>query len=76
MKFTDSKIRALNPRSTRYELWEMGAKGFGLRISPHGRKSWVFMYWFEGVQRRVTFGIYPEITLEKPILPTQKRENN
>ncbi|MDC0946995.1 Arm DNA-binding domain-containing protein [Nitrospinaceae bacterium] len=50
MKFTDSKIRALKPRSTRYELWEMGAKGFGLRISPHGRKSWVFMYWFEGVQ--------------------------
>lgn len=23
------------------------------------------MYWFEGVQRRVTFGVYPEITLEK-----------
>ena len=65
MKFTDAKIRALKPKSSRYEIWEGGRNGFGIRISPHGRKSWVFMYWFEGAQKRMTFGIYPEMTLEK-----------
>ena len=65
MKFTDAKIRALKPKSSRYEVWEGGRNGFGIRISPHGRKSWVFMYWFEGTQKRMTFGVYPEMTLEK-----------
>ena len=65
MKFTDAKIRALKPKSSRYEVWEGGRNGFGIRISPHGRKSWVFMYWFEGMQKRMTFGVYPEMTLEK-----------
>jgi integrase len=65
MKFTDAKIRALKPKSSRYEVWEGGRNGFGIRISPHGRKSWVFMYWFERMQKRMTFGVYPEMTLEK-----------
>jgi integrase len=65
MKFTDAKIRSLKPKSSRYEIWEGGRNGFGIRISPHGRKSWVFMYWFEGMQKRMTFGVYPEMTLEK-----------
>ena len=65
MKFTDAKIRALKPKTSRYEVWETGRNGFGVRVSPHGRKSWVFMYWFEGMQKRMTFGIYPEMTLEK-----------
>jgi len=65
MKFTDAKIRALKPKSSRYEVWEGGRNGFGIRMSPHGRKSWVFMYWFEGMQKRMTFGVYPEMTLEK-----------
>ena len=65
MKFTDAKIRALKPKSSRYEVWEGGRNGFGIRISPHGRKNWVFMYWFEGMQKRMTFGVYPEMTLEK-----------
>ena len=65
MKFTDAKIRALKPKTSRYEVWETGRNGFGIRVSPHGRKSWVFMYWFEGMQKRMTFGVYPEMTLEK-----------
>ena len=63
MVFTDAKIKALKPKSSRYELWEQGRKGFGIRISPHGRKSWVFMYWVDGVQKRMTFGIYPAMPL-------------
>ena len=63
MVFTDAKIKALKSKSARYELWEQWRKGFGIRISPHGRKSWVFMYWVDGVQKRMTFGIYPAMPL-------------
>ena len=63
MVFTDAKIKALKPKSARYEVWEQGRKGFGIRVSPHGRKGWVFMYWVDGVQKRMTFGIYPAMPL-------------
>jgi integrase len=63
MVFTDAKIKALKPKSSRYELWEQGRKGFGIRVSPHGRKSWVFMYWVDGVQKRMTFGVYSAMPL-------------
>ena len=63
MVFTDAKIKALKPKSVRYEVWEEGRKGFGIRVSPIGRKSWVFMYWVEGLQKRMTFGVYPAMPL-------------
>jgi integrase len=63
MVFTDAKIKALKPKSARYEVWEQGRKGFGIRVSPHGRKGWVFMYWVDGVQKRMTFGVYPTMPL-------------
>jgi len=58
MKFTDRSIRALKPKAERYEVWEDNGKGLGIRVSPTGRKSWVFMYRFNGKARRMTFGVY------------------
>lgn len=63
MKFTDSRIRAFRPRTNRYEIWETGRKGFGLRVAPTGRKSWIFLYRFHGKARRMTLGVYPRINL-------------
>ena len=65
MKLTDSKIKALKPKLERYEEWEDNGKGFGVRISPSGRKSWIYMYRFEGRARRMTIGVYPKMTLAK-----------
>jgi len=42
MKFTGRGIAALKPKSERYEVWENGRAGFGLRVTPKGKKSWVF----------------------------------
>jgi len=61
MKFTDPKIRNLKPGPERYEEWE--GNGLGIRVSPRGLKSWVFLYRFEGKPRRMTLGRYPEVTL-------------
>jgi len=57
MKFTDRKIKNLKPNKDRYEVWE--GNGLGIRVAPSGRKSWIFMYRFEGKARRMTIGTYP-----------------
>jgi len=61
MKFTDTKIRNLKSKSTRYEIWE--GNGLGLRVSPTGRKSWIYVYHYKGASRRMTFGTYPAISV-------------
>ncbi|MFZ5447055.1 MAG: tyrosine-type recombinase/integrase [Thermodesulfobacteriota bacterium] len=60
-KFTDKKIQNLKPKAQRYEEWE--GNGFGVRVSPKGIKSFVFIYRFEGKPRRLTLGNYPTMTL-------------
>jgi integrase len=62
-KLTDARIRALRPRKARYEVWD--GRGFGVRVAPSGRKSFVFVYRFNGRPRRLTLGIYPAISLAK-----------
>jgi integrase len=59
--FTDRKIQALRPRSTRYEVTEPG--GLWLRVTSNGVKSWCFRYRIGGMHRRMVFGGYPEVTL-------------
>ena len=58
MRMTDIGIRTLKPKAQRYERWEDGRTGFGVRVSPSGRKTFVYMYWRNGKARRMTLGIY------------------
>ena len=63
MRFTDRGIATLKPKAARYEVWEVGRTGFGVRVAPSGRRSWVFMYRFNGKARRMTLGSYPSVGL-------------
>lgn len=63
MRLTEQQIQSLKPESGRYEVWETNRKGFGLRVSPAGRKSFIFLYRFQGRSRRMTFGVYPKKSL-------------
>ncbi len=63
MRLTDKGIAALKPKAERYEVWEDGRTGLGVRVSPKGRKSWIFMYRFDGKARRMTLGTYPALSL-------------
>ena len=63
MRFTDRGVKALKPRDTRYEVFEDGRKGLGLRISPRGGKSWVFVYRRNGKLSRITVGAYPDTSV-------------
>ena len=61
-KFTDAKIRNLKPKAYRYEVWE-GDTGLGVRVSPAGTKTWLYMYRYEGRARRITLGRYPALSV-------------
>ena len=63
MKFTDKTISSIKPKSERFEVWETNGKGFGLRVSPAGKKSWIYLYRFDGRARRLTIGEYPKMPL-------------
>lgn len=63
MRFTDKSIRALAPKEQRFTCWEDGSTGLGVRVGTTGKRTWVFIYRFEGVPRRMTLGVFPKVGL-------------
>jgi len=75
MKWTDTKIKAIKAKPERFIEWEPGRTGLGLRISPAGRKSFIYMYRFQGRPRMMTLGPYPRIGLAKArLMAAESRE--
>ena len=62
-KLTDRAVRLLKPGDGRFEVWDSSTPGFGIRVSPAGRKSFIYLYRFEGRARRMTLGVYPRMSL-------------
>jgi len=61
---TDRTVAGVKPPARgRLDLWDAEMPGFGLRISPAGRRSWQVMYRFEGRKRRLTLGTFPALPL-------------
>jgi integrase len=66
-KLTDITVQNLKAGSKRYIEWE--PHGLGVRVTPKGVKSFVFVYRFEGRLRMMTLAneagktTYPDITL-------------
>jgi hypothetical protein len=63
LKFTVRGIEALKPKTKRYDMLEPEGHGFGVRVAPSGRKSWIYLYHYGGRLRRMTLGTYPNMTL-------------
>ena len=59
--FTDTYIKGMKPRATRYEEYE-GA-GFGIRVTPNGIKSWIYRYKIADKTDKLTLGHYPAMSL-------------
>jgi integrase len=63
IRFTDKAIANLRPQAVRYEVWDKQRPAFGIRVGESGKKSWFFVYHFNGKARRVTLGQYPQMAL-------------
>jgi len=62
-KLSSRTIESLQPRAQRYQVWDALLPGFGLRVSPNGRKTWFAMARAGGRLTRHTIGTFPTISL-------------
>ncbi|MEQ9261912.1 MAG: tyrosine-type recombinase/integrase [Owenweeksia sp.] len=65
--FTDVAIRNLKPEDKRVTWWAQGMPGFGIRVTPKGRKTFIY-YYYHADQKRYrtkTYGIYPKYSLAR-----------
>ena len=61
MKLTDKMIKGLPaPERGNRIVYDDSVRGFGLRVTAAGVKSFVLTYWSAGRQRRYTIGRYPD----------------
>lgn len=57
----------------KHVVWDSEMTGFGLRLYPSGKKSFVLSYRHNGVKREYTIGQYGKITLDQARKLAQKR---
>ena len=56
---TNKTVEALKPKAKRYEVRDTYCPGFGVRVTPKGRKTFFVAYRYGTEQRRSTIGIHP-----------------
>lgn len=61
IKLTDTKLKALKPSGKVQKLSDGG--GLYIHVSPAGGKLWRLFYRFDGKQKTLALGKYPEVSL-------------
>jgi integrase len=62
MPLTDIKIRSAKRQHKTYKLFDSG--GLYLEVTAAGAKYWRWKYRFAGKEKRLAFGVYPDVTLK------------
>lgn len=60
---TDAALRNAKPQAKAYKLADGG--GLYLEILPTGGKSWRLKYRIDGKEKRLVFGLWPEVSLKR-----------
>lgn len=63
MKLTDPVIKAAKPKEKPHKLSD--GDGLVLLIQPNGSKWWRFRYRYNGKEKMLSIGTYPEVTLKE-----------
>src|SRR4030088_1966362 len=69
IKLTKSAIDALPPPLSDVVYWDAASPGFGVKVTPKGRKVFVVLYRTGGAGsklRKYTIGPYGRVTLHRP----------
>ena len=61
MPLSDAKVRNAKPAEKSYKLAD--ARGMYLLVTPAGGKCWRMKYRFEGKEKTLSFGTYPDVSL-------------
>lgn len=61
MALTDTAIRTAKPKDKAYKLYD--EKGLFLQVTTNGGKWWRFKYQFNGKEKLLSLGTYPEVPL-------------
>src|SRR5689334_23972400 len=75
LKLTKSAIEALATPTKDIVYWDSGSPGFGLKVTPKGRKVFVVLYRTAGAGsrlRKYTVGPYGRVTLHQARVAAQK----
>lgn len=63
MALTDKTIQAAKPKEKLYKLSD--EKGMYLEVCPNGSRYWRLKYRFAGKEKRISLGVYPEVSLKE-----------
>lgn len=63
MPLTDLSVKNAKPEEKAYKLSDGG--GMFLLVTPAGTKSWRLKYRFDGKEKLLTLGVYPDVSLSK-----------
>ena len=58
---SDTRIRKSKPKGTAYQLTD--GRGLFLWVTPTGGKLWRWKYRFDGTQKQMSYGQYPDVPL-------------
>lgn len=62
LKLTDTKVRNAKPREKDYKIFD--GLGLYLLVKPTGAKYWRGKYYFHGKEKKLSLGVYPQVTLK------------
>ena len=59
---SDAKIRSLRPKEKAYKVYD--DRGLYMVVNPNGSRWWRFKYKYDGRERGISLGVYPDVTLQ------------
>ena len=62
-QLTELSIKQAKTKEKQYKLTD--GEGMYLRVYPNGSKYWQLQYWFDGKQKILSFGVWPNISLKE-----------
>ena len=63
MPLTNTAIQNAKPRAKRYRLFD--SQGLYIEVAPNGGKWWRLKYRIQKKEKRLSLGVYPEVTLKE-----------